>query len=50
MHDKYNKTPTGGETSMVVVTKQHVYTIADGSDEEEEEDGVGRTLAFGNRR
>lgn len=36
---------------MVVVTKQKVYTLADGSDDEEdEEDDVGKKLTYGSRR
>jgi hypothetical protein len=51
MHDKYNRTPTGmDETSMVVVTNKKVYTVADGSDDEEEDEEVGKRLTYGNRR
>ena len=35
MHDRFNRTPTGGEeNSMVVVTNHRVYTLADGDEDE----------------
>lgn len=35
MHDRFNRTPTGGEeNSMVVVTNHRVYTLADGAEDE----------------